>query len=133
MSPLSAEQVSTMKEIFIKESSIYSQEQAIVFQQPEIASTIPDSLYLKIKGKPTVKEAWDALKADFEKRSRMITIELRKQLHDIHCTENGNIRINIFSNGIPDILLIYLIDSHGPGFQRNFTTSGMEQVSSLGL
>ena len=37
----------------------YLQEQAIVFQQ--IALTIPDSLYLKIKGKPTVKEAWDAL------------------------------------------------------------------------
>ena len=120
-----------MKENFIKESSIYSQEQAIVFQQ--IASTIPDSLYLKIKGEPTVKEAWDALKADFEKRSRMITIKLRKRLHDICCTENGNICINIFSNGIPDILLIHLIDSHGPGSQRNFTTSGMEQVSSLGL
>jgi hypothetical protein len=68
----------------------YLQEQAIVFQQ--IASTIPDSLYLKIKGKPTVKEAWDALKADFEKRSRMITIELRKRLQDTRCTENGNVR-----------------------------------------
>src|SRR5271170_7025084 len=68
----------------------YLQEQAIVFQQ--IASTIPDSLYLKIKGKPTVKEAWDALKADFEKRSRMITIELRKRLQDTRCTESGNIR-----------------------------------------
>ena len=45
----------------------YLPEQAIVLQQ--IASTIPDSLYPKIKGKATVKEAWDALKADFEKRS----------------------------------------------------------------
>src|SRR3984957_8955022 len=33
------------------------QKEAIVLQQ--IASTIPDSLYLKIRGKPTVKEAWD--------------------------------------------------------------------------
>lgn len=38
-----------------------------------------------------MKEAWDALKADFEKQSHMITIELRKRLHDIRCTENGNI------------------------------------------
>ena len=79
-SALTQEEVS-MNLKYAKEYATYSQEEAIVFQQ--IASTIPDSLYLKIKGKPTVKEAWDALKADFEKRSQMITIELRKQLHDI--------------------------------------------------
>ena len=87
--PLTSAEVSAT-ERYAKDISQYLQEQAIVFQQ--IASTIPDSLYLKIKGKPTVKEAWDALKADFEKRSRMITVELRKRLHDIRCTENGNIR-----------------------------------------
>ena len=89
-SALTKEQVSAITETFAKELSTYLQEQAIVFQQ--IASTIPDSLYLKIKSKPTVKQAWDALKADFEKRSRMITIELRKRLQDVRCTENGNIR-----------------------------------------
>ena len=79
-----------MNENYAKKLATYIQEEAIVFQQ--IASTIPDSLYLKIKGKLTVKEAWDALKADFEKRSRMITIELRKRLHEIRCAETGNIR-----------------------------------------
>ena len=73
-SALTKEQVSAINETFAKELSTYLQEQAIVFQQ--IASTIPDSLYLKIKSKVTVKEAWDTLKADFEKRSCMITIEL---------------------------------------------------------
>ena len=67
----------------------YLQEQAMVFQQ--IASTIPDSLYLKIKGKLTVKEAWDVLKSNFEWHSKMITIELRKWLHDICYTNNGSI------------------------------------------
>ena len=85
-SALSPEEVSARQ----KEMNRHLQEQAIVFQQ--IAATIPDSLYLKIKGKPTVKEAWDALKADFEKRSRMITIELRKRLQDTRCAENGNVR-----------------------------------------
>ena len=70
---LTAEQVGLIEK-YTKELNQYLQEQAIVFQQ--IASTIPDSLYLKIKGKPTVKEAWDALKADFERQLRMITIEL---------------------------------------------------------
>ena len=85
---LTKEQVSAI-ENYPKEMSQYLQEQAIVFQQ--IASTIPDSLYLKIKGKPTVKEAWDTLKPDFKKQSRMITIELRKRLQDTQCAENGNL------------------------------------------
>ena len=51
------------------------QKEAIVSQQ--IASTIPDLLYLKIRGKPTVKEAWDLLKSDFEKRSWMFKVDLR--------------------------------------------------------
>ena len=51
------------------------QKEAIVSQQ--VVSTILDSLYLKIKGKPTVKEAWDLLKSDFEKRSQMFMVDLR--------------------------------------------------------
>ena len=51
------------------------QKEAIVSQQ--VASMIPDSLYLNIRGKPTVKEAWDLLKSDFEKRSRMFMVDLR--------------------------------------------------------
>ena len=86
---LTTEQVSLIEK-YTKDLNQYLQEQAIVFQQ--ISSTIPDSLYLKIKGKPTVKEAWDALKANFERRSRMITIELRKRLQDTRCAENGNLR-----------------------------------------
>ena len=66
------------------------QKEAIVSQQ--IASTIPDSLYLKFKGKDTVKEAWDSLKSDFEKRSRMFMIDLRRRLQDERCEDNGNIR-----------------------------------------
>jgi hypothetical protein len=76
---LTAEQVSAIKK-HTKDINQYLQEQAIVFQQ--IASTILDLLYLKIKGRTTVKKAWDMLKADFEKRSCMIMIELQKQLQD---------------------------------------------------
>ena len=72
-STLTKEEVSSIEK-YTKDTNQYSQEQAVVFQQ--IASKIPDSFYLKIKGKATVKEAWDTLKADFEKWSRMITIKL---------------------------------------------------------
>ena len=64
-------------------------EEAIVLQQ--IVSTIPDALYLKIKGK-TVSEAWKVLKDDFEKRSHMFTIDLWRWLQDVRCEDNGNIR-----------------------------------------
>ena len=65
------------------------QKEAIVSQQ--VASTIPDSLYLKIRRKPTVKEAWDLLKSDFEKRSQMFMVDLRRRLQDERCDDNGNI------------------------------------------
>ena len=51
------------------------QKEAIVSQQ--VTSTILDSLYLKIWGKPMVKEAWDLLKSNFEKRSQMFMVDLR--------------------------------------------------------
>ena len=41
------------------------QKEAIVLQQ--VMSTILDLLYLKIRGKPTVKEAWDLLKYDLRR------------------------------------------------------------------
>src|ERR1700720_4601923 len=65
------------------------QKEAIVSQQ--IASTIPDSLYLKIRGKPTVKEAWDLLKSNLEKRSWMFMVDLRRRLQDERCKDNGNL------------------------------------------
>ena len=52
---------------------------------------IPDLLYLKIGGKLTVKEAWDLLKSDFEKRSRMFMVDLRQRLQDERCKDNTNI------------------------------------------
>ena len=58
-SVLTQEEVS-INENYAKKLATYIQVEAIIFQQ--IASTIPDSLYLKIKGKQTVKEAWDTLK-----------------------------------------------------------------------
>ena len=41
------------------------QKEAIVSQQ--VMSMIPDSLYLKIREKLTVKEAWDLLKSNCER------------------------------------------------------------------
>ena len=52
------------------------QKEAIALQQVAL-----DSLDLKIRRKPTVKEAWDLLKSNFEKRSQMFMVDLRCRLH----------------------------------------------------
>ena len=65
------------------------QKEAIVLQQ--VVSTILDSLYPKIRGKLKVKEAWDLLKSDFEKRSWMFMVDLRRRLQDERCKDNANI------------------------------------------
>ena len=49
--------------------------EAVVKQQ--IAGTIPDSLFMKIRGKGTVREIWDGLGDDFQKKSQMVSVDLR--------------------------------------------------------
>ncbi|TBU21882.1 hypothetical protein BD309DRAFT_819537, partial [Dichomitus squalens] len=41
-----------------------------------IASTIPDSLFMKVRAKGTAHAIWQALAAEFEKRSRMVSLDL---------------------------------------------------------
>ncbi|TBU36050.1 hypothetical protein BD309DRAFT_825181, partial [Dichomitus squalens] len=41
-----------------------------------IASTIPDSLFMKVRAKGTARAIWQALASEFEKRSRMVSLDL---------------------------------------------------------
>jgi hypothetical protein len=52
----------------------WRQGEAVVKQQ--IAGTIPDSLFMKIRGKGTVRKIWDGLGDDFQKKSWMISVDL---------------------------------------------------------
>jgi hypothetical protein len=56
------------------EQKDWRQGEAIVKQQ--IAATIPDSLFMKIRDKGTALEIWDALQNDFQKKSCMIAVDL---------------------------------------------------------
>jgi gag-polypeptide of LTR copia-type len=76
-------------EAYKKELCEFTQNRAIALQQ--IASTIPDTLYLRIKGKVTVKDAWDALTKEFETRSHMFTIDLCRRLQDERLDNQGNV------------------------------------------
>jgi len=64
--------------------------EAIVKQQ--IAGTIPDSLFIQIKGLETAKDIFTYLSNLFEKRSRVVSVELLRKLQDTKCPEKGNVR-----------------------------------------
>lgn len=88
-SKMSTPEEVSAKEAYQKELHDWNQKQAVILQQ--IVSTIPDSLCLKIKGKMTVKKAWELLKEDFKKQSRMFTTDLRQRLQEQRCEENGDV------------------------------------------
>jgi hypothetical protein len=67
----------------------WKQGEAITKQQ--IASCIPDSLFMKVRAKGTAHEIWTELGKHFEKRSRMVSIDLRRRLQELRCPEKGSI------------------------------------------
>ena len=72
-----------------KEMKEWKQGEAIAKQQ--IASSIPDSLFMKIRAKGTAREIWTELGNHFEKRSRMVSIDLRRRLQELRCAEKGDV------------------------------------------
>ena len=72
-----------------KDVKEWKQGEAIAKQQ--IASSIPDSLFMKVWAKGTAYDIWTELEKHFEKRSRMVSIDLRRRLQELRCAEKGNI------------------------------------------
>ena len=72
-----------------KELKEWRQGEAIAKQQ--IASSIPDSLFMKVRAKGTAYEIWKELGGHFEKRSKMVSIDLRRRLQEIRCADKGDI------------------------------------------
>ena len=78
------------EETWKKELKIWKQDEAIVKQQ--IAGTIPDSLFMKIRNHTTAFDIWDALTKEFQVKSRMVSVDLRRRLGEEKCGEKGDIR-----------------------------------------
>jgi hypothetical protein len=60
-----------------------------------IASTIPDSLFLRVNGAKTAAEMWKKVTEEFEKKSKMVIVDLRRRLQDECCTKTGNVRTHL--------------------------------------
>ncbi|CDO68465.1 hypothetical protein BN946_scf184919.g2 [Trametes cinnabarina] len=59
-----------------------------------IASTIPDSLFMKIRAKPTARVIWEALAQEFECKSRMVSVDLRRRLQEQKCSDKDDVRVH---------------------------------------
>ncbi len=68
----------------------WKQGEAIVKQQ--IAASIPDSLFIKIRGGKSALEIWEALSAIFQNKSRMVAVNLRQRLQLERCGAKGDVR-----------------------------------------
>ena len=86
--PLTEEQTK-LETDWKKEVKEWKQAEAIAKQQ--IASSIPDSLFMKVRAKGTAYEIWTELGKHFEKRSRMVSIDLRRRLQEVRCADKGDI------------------------------------------
>ena len=71
-----------------KELKEWKQNEAIAKQQ--IASSIPDSLFMKIRTKGTAYEIWKELENHFQNRSRMVSVDLRRRIQELRCAEKGD-------------------------------------------
>src|SRR6201996_9759795 len=78
---------------FLKCRRFWRSEQAVIKQG--LATVIPDSLFLKVKGEKTAKAMWDKVKNHFEKKSQMVTVDLRRKLQDERCAEGGDVKAHL--------------------------------------
>ena len=72
-----------------KEVKEWRNGEAVAKQQ--IASTIPDSLFLKIRSNESAFKIWKALEDHFQKRSQMVAIDLRRRIQNQRCGDKDDI------------------------------------------
>jgi len=89
--PFMADEEKEIKEwkVELKE---WKQGEAVVKQQ--IATTISDSLFMKILGKGTVLKIWESLKGDFQNKSQMVSVDLRRRIQQERCAKKGDVRMH---------------------------------------
>ncbi|PSR87021.1 hypothetical protein PHLCEN_2v5279 [Hermanssonia centrifuga] len=57
-----------------------------------IAGTIPDSLFIKLRHQTNARNMWLALGSEFQNKSRMVSVDLRRRLQDVRCGEKDDLQ-----------------------------------------
>ncbi|KAG7440804.1 uncharacterized protein BT62DRAFT_909758, partial [Guyanagaster necrorhizus] len=101
-------------------------EQAVIKQG--IISVILDSLFLKVKGEAMTKVMWEKMKSEYEKKSKMVTVNLHQKLQDEQCTEEGDMKTHLTKlQSICKNLITMKADSDND----NFVTIVLRSLSAL--
>ncbi|KAK0229024.1 hypothetical protein IW262DRAFT_1265581 [Armillaria fumosa] len=87
-----ADETKVMNE-YAKWHWIWKSEQAII--KKGIASVISDSLFLKVKGEVMAKAMWEKVKSEYEKKLKMVTVDLHRKLQDEQCSEGGDVKTHL--------------------------------------
>ena len=82
------DQQEALKEYQLK-CTKWEMEENIVKQA--LASIIPDSLFIEVRGKEMAALMWDAVKDQREKKSQMVTVDMHQKLQSEKCTEQGDV------------------------------------------
>lgn len=69
--------------------------EAIVKQM--IASTIPDSLFMKVRTETTALALWTSLANEFQGKSHMVVVDLRRRLQEQRATEKDDLRVHFMN------------------------------------
>jgi hypothetical protein len=80
-------------EVYFRVLSEWQSGEAIVKQG--IAGTIPDSLFLKVKNENTAAKMWAKVKDEFEKKSKMMVVDLRRKMQEEKCAEGQDVRAHL--------------------------------------
>ena len=90
--PLTTEQQQELDEYNLALSK-WKSDEAIIKQA--IATVILDSLFIEVRKKETAYLMWEAVKSQREKKSRMVTVDMRQRLQAEKCTEHGDVRAHL--------------------------------------
>jgi hypothetical protein len=90
--PLTEEQE---KEVSDYETELLKWQTGEAIIKQAIASVIPDSLFLEVRKEETAFRMWEAVRNQREKKSRMVTVDLRRRLQAEKCAEQGDVRAHL--------------------------------------
>src|SRR5882762_7911695 len=90
--PLTTAQTTEIEQYEEKQSK-WMMGEAVVKQA--IATTIPDSLFIEVRKEVTARLMWEAVRMKREKKSRMVTVDLRRKLQAEKCSEHDDMRAHL--------------------------------------
>ena len=76
-----------------RELTLFRARQGVLKQA--IASTIPDDLFLRVQSAGGAAGMWKRVLEEFERKSKMVAVDLRRKLQNERCSNTSNVRTHL--------------------------------------